>query len=263
MTFFYRTRSERPPRSSPPRRRMTRASPPSKSMSATRPPATRRWRAGRALRPHRCAGQQQRHRRATDLLGGLTDRDVADVFATNVGGVFNVTRAVVPHLIARRAGKIINISSVAGDKGGRGPDELRRQQGRAQRLHPRARGRAGAARHHRQRRGARHHRHRAVAGRARARRAAVNERILLRRIGSAGRGRARRRVPRLAPCRLHHRADPRRRRRVQDGVRAAAGAAESMQTVSEAEIAAVFPGTADIVADALARDRSEVRRRAV
>jgi len=33
-----------------------------------------------------------------------------------------------------------------------------------------------------------------------------------------------------------------------------------MQTVSEAEIAAVFPGTADIVADALARDRSEVRR---
>jgi len=54
------------------------------------------------------------------LLGGLTDRDVADVFATNVGGVFNVTRAVVPHLIARRAGKIITVSSIAGDKGGRG-----------------------------------------------------------------------------------------------------------------------------------------------
>ena len=35
-------------------------------------------------------------------------------------GVFNVTRAVVPHMIARRAGKIINISSVAGEKGGRG-----------------------------------------------------------------------------------------------------------------------------------------------
>lgn len=54
------------------------------------------------------------------LLGLLTDRDVADVLATNVAGVFNVTRAVVPHLIARRAGKIVNVGSVAAEKGGRG-----------------------------------------------------------------------------------------------------------------------------------------------
>jgi len=54
------------------------------------------------------------------LLGMFTDRDVADVLAVNVGGVFNVTRAVVPHLVARRAGTIITISSVAGTKGGRG-----------------------------------------------------------------------------------------------------------------------------------------------
>ena len=39
---------------------------------------------------------------------------------TNVGGVFNVTRAVVPHMISRRAGKIVNVSSVSGEKGGRG-----------------------------------------------------------------------------------------------------------------------------------------------
>ena len=54
------------------------------------------------------------------LLGFLGDDDVRTVVETNVGGVFNVTRAVVPHMIARRAGKIINISSVAGEKGGRG-----------------------------------------------------------------------------------------------------------------------------------------------
>jgi 3-oxoacyl-[acyl-carrier protein] reductase len=45
---------------------------------------------------------------------------VRTVLETNVGGVFNVTRAVVPHMIAKRAGKIINVSSVAGEKGGRG-----------------------------------------------------------------------------------------------------------------------------------------------
>jgi 3-oxoacyl-[acyl-carrier protein] reductase len=54
------------------------------------------------------------------LLGFLGEDDVRTVLETNIGGVFNVTRAAVPHMIARRAGKIINISSVAGEKGGRG-----------------------------------------------------------------------------------------------------------------------------------------------
>jgi 3-oxoacyl-[acyl-carrier protein] reductase len=55
-----------------------------------------------------------------NLLGLLDDEDVRSVLETNVGGVFNVTRAVAPHMVARRAGKIINVSSVAGEKGGRG-----------------------------------------------------------------------------------------------------------------------------------------------
>jgi len=55
-----------------------------------------------------------------NLLGLLEDDDVRAVLDTNIGGVFNLTRAVVPHMIARRAGKIINVSSVAGEKGGRG-----------------------------------------------------------------------------------------------------------------------------------------------
>jgi 3-oxoacyl-[acyl-carrier protein] reductase len=53
-------------------------------------------------------------------LAAFTDEDVQAVLDTNVAGAFNVARAVVPHMIMQRAGKIINVSSVAGDKGGRG-----------------------------------------------------------------------------------------------------------------------------------------------
>lgn len=55
-----------------------------------------------------------------NLLAMLEDADLRAVLDTNVGGVFNVTRAVVPHMISRRAGRIVNLSSVAGEKGGRG-----------------------------------------------------------------------------------------------------------------------------------------------
>jgi 3-oxoacyl-[acyl-carrier protein] reductase len=55
-----------------------------------------------------------------NLLAMLQDRDVKDVLETNVGGAFNMIRAVVPHFISQRRGKIVNISSVAGEKGGRG-----------------------------------------------------------------------------------------------------------------------------------------------
>jgi 3-oxoacyl-[acyl-carrier protein] reductase len=53
-------------------------------------------------------------------LSAFDDEDVAAVLDTNVTGVFNVTRAVVPYMISQRAGKIVNLSSVAGEKGGRG-----------------------------------------------------------------------------------------------------------------------------------------------
>jgi 3-oxoacyl-[acyl-carrier protein] reductase len=53
-------------------------------------------------------------------LAAFDDDDVRVVLETNVSGVFNVTRAVVPHMIVRRSGKIINIGSVSGTKGGRG-----------------------------------------------------------------------------------------------------------------------------------------------
>ena len=53
-------------------------------------------------------------------LGALEPEDVSTVLATNVEGVFNMTRAAVSYMISRRRGKIINISSVSGEKGGRG-----------------------------------------------------------------------------------------------------------------------------------------------
>jgi 3-oxoacyl-[acyl-carrier protein] reductase len=53
-------------------------------------------------------------------LAAFDDDDVKIVLDTNVTGAFNVTRAVAPHMISKRSGRIINLSSVAGEKGGRG-----------------------------------------------------------------------------------------------------------------------------------------------
>lgn len=55
-----------------------------------------------------------------NALGALEPEDVRAVLATNVEGTFNMTRAVVPFLISQRRGKIVNLSSVSADKGGRG-----------------------------------------------------------------------------------------------------------------------------------------------
>ena len=55
-----------------------------------------------------------------NLLPMLEDEDLQIVFATNIEGVFNFCRAVVPFMMSKRYGRIINISSVSADKGGRG-----------------------------------------------------------------------------------------------------------------------------------------------
>jgi 3-oxoacyl-[acyl-carrier protein] reductase len=55
-----------------------------------------------------------------NLLAMLEDDDINLVLKTNIGGAFHMARAVVPHMLGRRRGKIINISSVSGEKGGRG-----------------------------------------------------------------------------------------------------------------------------------------------
>jgi len=55
-----------------------------------------------------------------NLLGMLEDDDIRAVLDTNVVGAFNVTRAVARHMISKRSGRIVNLSSVAAGKGGRG-----------------------------------------------------------------------------------------------------------------------------------------------
>ncbi|HWQ60960.1 MAG TPA: 3-oxoacyl-ACP reductase family protein [Negativicutes bacterium] len=55
------------------------------------------------------------------LAGPLTGIAVADwdkVMAVNLKGVFICCKAVFPHMMARRVGRIINIASVAGKRGG-------------------------------------------------------------------------------------------------------------------------------------------------
>jgi len=44
----------------------------------------------------------------------LTDEEFHTVIETNIGGVFYGCRAVAPHMLKRRQGKIINIGSIAG-----------------------------------------------------------------------------------------------------------------------------------------------------
>lgn len=55
-----------------------------------------------------------------NLLAIMEDDEISSVLQTNLGGVFNTVRPVIPFMMSQRAGRIINLSSVAGAKGGRG-----------------------------------------------------------------------------------------------------------------------------------------------
>lgn len=55
-----------------------------------------------------------------NLLLTMESDDWKDVINTNLGGVYNCTKAVARYMIMKKTGKIINISSVAADRGGKG-----------------------------------------------------------------------------------------------------------------------------------------------
>ncbi|MFC7478064.1 oxidoreductase [Dankookia sp. GCM10030260] len=57
------------------------------------------------------------------LMGAVEEASAAEIeaiYRTNVFGLLNVTRAVLPHMRAARAGRILNISSIGGYRGGAG-----------------------------------------------------------------------------------------------------------------------------------------------
>ena len=258
MTFFYRGNAaaadevlaDRP-------RRRAQASPRCRSTSAT----PRRARPRSKAIAERCGRIDILVNNAGTIrdnpLAAFDDDDVAVVLDTNVTGVFNVTRAVVPYMISQRAGRIVNISSVAGEKGGRGPDQLRGEQGRDQRLHARARGRARAAQDQRQLRRAGRHRHGNVEGRARdgGRR---SEGAHPAASATAGRKTSRSR----SGFSFRRTADYvtgqvfSGRRRIQNGMKGATKMTQAQ--ITKEEIAAVLPTVSATIADALGCDVEEV-----
>jgi 3-oxoacyl-[acyl-carrier protein] reductase len=55
-----------------------------------------------------------------ELLISMEREDWDKVISTNLGGLFNCTKAVAKYMMVQKNGRIINMSSVAGERGGRG-----------------------------------------------------------------------------------------------------------------------------------------------
>jgi acyl carrier protein len=187
-------------------------------------------------------------------LAAMDDDDVKLVLDTNVGGVFNVVRAVAPHMIVQRGGKIINLSSVAGEKGRARPDQLRGEQRCDQRVHTRARGGTGGAQDHGQRGGARRDRNGNVAGSARdggrrgQRPASCSSGMASRRKWPTRYGSWPRALPITSPARSSI------------SMAASKWSEATMATeITKDEINAVFPTVAETMADALGCDVDDIK----
>lgn len=55
-----------------------------------------------------------------ELLISMEREDWDRVIAVNLGGLFNCSKAVAKYMMMQKSGRIINMSSVAGERGGRG-----------------------------------------------------------------------------------------------------------------------------------------------
>ena len=190
-------------------------------------------------------------------LAAFDDDDVAVVLDTNVTGVFNVTRAVVPYMVSQRAGRIVNISSVAGEKGGRGQTNYAASKGAINAFT------------------------RALAVELAPRKINVNcvapgvidtdmskdvremagdevkARILLEALRPAGGSRLRGVVSRFGVRAIRHGSGVRRRRRIQNGMKGVTTMTQAQ--ISNDDILAVLPTVAATIADALGCDLEDVK----
>ena len=66
-----------------------------------------------------------------NLLLRMKDEEWQQVMATNLTGAFLCTQAALRPMLKQRSGRIVNITSVVGLAGQRGPGQLRGEQGRA------------------------------------------------------------------------------------------------------------------------------------
>ncbi len=55
-----------------------------------------------------------------NLLLTMEPEDWNDVINTNLGGLFNCTKAVAKYMMMKKSGKIINMTSIAAERGGKG-----------------------------------------------------------------------------------------------------------------------------------------------
>ncbi len=52
------------------------------------------------------------------LFTDFAEEDIRQIFDTNVIGMMNVTREIIPQMVKKKSGKIVNVSSVWGELGG-------------------------------------------------------------------------------------------------------------------------------------------------
>ena len=71
---------------------------------------------GGGARPHRRAGQQRRDHQDA-VLHRMTEEQWTEVIHVNLASIFNMTRNVIEGMRERNYGRIINISSINGQKG--------------------------------------------------------------------------------------------------------------------------------------------------
>ena len=90
----------------------------------------------------------------------MSHTDFMRVIDVHVGGAFNCSKAVLPDMIAKREGKIINICSMMSELGRETVFCLCFRQGRSEDAHPQHRFRVRRVQHPVQRHGPRLHRHR-------------------------------------------------------------------------------------------------------